>query len=99
MVAISDEDLFAIQRDNCCALPDDWGNGVIAHLHATAFNWIVGYECCFVGQHMICGPRVGHKECSVGVASRGVTFVCLRILLKGQDCFGEINSLDTLGVS
>ena len=99
MEAISDEDLFAIQSNNCCALPNDWGKRVIAHLHVTAFDWIERYKCRFVGQHMICGPRVGHKECSVGVASRGVTFVCLRILLKGQDCFGEINSLDTLGVS
>ncbi len=96
--SISDENLFAIQRDNCCALPNDWGKGVTADPHATAFDWIVGYEWRFVGQHMICGPRVGHKECSVGVASRGVTFVCLRVLEEGGDCFGEINSLDTLGV-
>jgi hypothetical protein len=63
-----------------------------------AFNWIVGYECHFVGQHMICGPRVGHEECSVCVAGHGVMFVCLRVLEESQDCFGEINSLDTLGV-
>jgi hypothetical protein len=46
--AISDEDLFAIQRDNCCTLSNDWGKGVIAHLHAIAFDWIVGYKCCFI---------------------------------------------------
>ncbi len=83
--AISDEDCFVIQRDNCCALPNDWGKGVIAHQHTTAFDWIVGYECRFVRQHMICGPRVSHKECSVGVFGCGATFVCLRVLEEGQD--------------
>jgi hypothetical protein len=43
-------------------------------------------------------PRVGHEECSVGVAGHGVMFVCLRVLEEGQDCFWEINSLDTLAV-
>ncbi len=98
MEAICNEDHFVIQRDYCCVLPNDWGKRVIAHLHTTAFDWIVGYECCFVKQHMICGPRVSHKECSVGVSGRGTMFVCLRVLEEGQGCFGEINSLDTLGV-
>ncbi len=46
---------------------------------------------------MICGPCVGHEECSVGVANRRVVFVCLRIFEEGKNYFWEIAVLTPWG--